>query len=110
MDDPEISVMQRQYGNFWEFYPFYLSEHQHPVNRRMHFLGISLGLIAIVYTIVSGDLWWLLAGLIAAYACAWLGHFLFEKNRPATFKYPLYSFMGDWVMYKDIWVGKVKLY
>jgi len=109
MSDREISVMKRQYRDFSEFYPFYLSEHQHPINRRMHFLGLSLGIIAIVYAIVSGNPWWLLAGLIAAYACAWLGHFVFEKNQPATFKHPLYSFIGDWVMYKDIWTGKVKL-
>jgi hypothetical protein len=48
--------------------------------------------------------WWLLAGLLCGYGFAWIGHFGFEKNKPASFKRPLYSFMGDWVMYRDMWV------
>jgi len=57
----------------------------------------------------AGALVWLLYGLLCGYGFAWIGHFFFEKNRPATFKYPLYSFIGDWVMYADIWRGRVKL-
>jgi hypothetical protein len=49
-----------------------------------------------------------LYGLLCGYGCAWIGHFGFEKNKPASFKRPLYSFMGDWVMYKDMWTGKIK--
>lgn len=101
--------MAGPYQSFSEFYPFYLSEHCNPANRRMHFLGTTLGVVAIVNVMVGLSFWWLLAGLLAGYACSWFGHFMFEKNQPATFKYPLYSFMGDWVMYKDILTGKIKL-
>ena len=54
------------------------------------------------------NFWWLLGGVVAGYAFAWLGHFFVEKNRPATFTYPLYSFMGDWVMWKDMLTGKIR--
>ncbi|MET3512309.1 hypothetical protein ABIC63_000069 [Pseudacidovorax sp. 1753] len=59
--------------------------------------------------VVTANPWWLLGALFAGYGFAWVGHFAFEKNKPASFKRPLYSFMGDWVMYRDIWAGRVKL-
>lgn len=98
-----------RFASFREFYPFYLSEHSHVVSRRLHFIG-SCGVLALVATaIVRGNAWWLLAALLCGYGFAWVGHFFFEKNRPATFKHPLYSFLGDWVMFKDILVGRVRL-
>ena len=102
--------MAGPYQSFSEFYPFYLSEHRNPANRRMHFLGTTVGVVAVVIAILGFNFWWLLAGMLAGYACAWFGHFMYEKNQPATFKYPLYSFIGDWVMYKDILTGKIKLF
>ena len=92
---------------FAEFYPFYLSEHSHPMCRRLHFAGATLALVCLGALLVTGRLQFLLYGLVAGYGLAWLGHFVFEKNRPASFKRPLYSFMGDWVMYRDMWTGKV---
>lgn len=65
--------------------------------------------MAVILTVISTNPWWLLPGLLAAYGCAWFGHFYFEKNRPATLKFPVYSFMGDIVMYKDILTGKLEL-
>lgn len=99
----------RQFQTFAEFYPFYLGEHSDRNCRRMHFLGSSLGLVCLALLIWTGQPQYLLYGLLAGYACAWVGHFVFEKNKPASFKRPLYSFMGDWVMYKDMWLGKVSL-
>jgi hypothetical protein len=96
------------FRRFADFYPFYLSEHSSRANRRLHFLGTSLGVLAIAHSLSTLDFRWLLAGLVAGYACAWIGHFFVEKNRPATFTYPLYSFMGDWVMWKDILTGKLR--
>jgi len=58
--------------------------------------------------VVTRNAWWLLACLVAGYFFAWVGHFFFEKNRPATFTYPLYSFMGDWVMWRDILTRRMK--
>ena len=106
---PGSSVDPRSLQSFAEFYPFYLSEHSDSTCRRLHFLGSSLGLACLSMLVATGSWWWLPAGLVAGYACAWIGHFGFEKNKPASFKRPLYSFMGDWVMYKDMWSGKVKL-
>ena len=99
----------RAFTSFAQFYPFYLSEHSNLTCRRLHFTGSSLSLVFLVLLLVTGNLWWLLAGVLVGYAFAWIGHFGFEKNKPASFKRPLYSFMGDWVMYKDIWTGKVKI-
>ena len=93
--------------SFAEFYPYYLGEHSNRTCRRLHFVGSSLGLVCLAMLFVSGNPLWLLAGLLCGYAFAWVGHFGFEKNKPASFKRPLYSFMGDWVMYKDIWTGKI---
>ncbi len=97
------------YGSFSEFYPFYLSEHANRTCRRLHFIGTSLVILIAISAIASGryGLLWLLP--VVGYGFAWVGHFYFEKNRPATFKYPFYSLMGDFVMYKDIWSGRIKL-
>ena len=95
------------YSSFREFYPFYLGEHSDRVCRRLHFVG-SLGALGFLATaIVQRNAWWLLGALVCGYAFAWVGHFFFEKNRPATFQYPFYSFAGDWVMFKDILIGRI---
>ena len=102
-------VDPRSFSSFADFYPFYLTEHSNLTCRRLHFAGSSLGLVCLATAIATGNPWWLLVGLLCGYAFAWIGHFGFEKNKPASFKRPLYSFMGDWVMYKDIWTGKIKI-
>ena len=101
------SDAQQGFASFREFYAFYLDEHRDRTCRRLHFTGTSFALGFIVLAIVSSNPWWFLAALLSGYAFAWIGHFFFEKNRPATFKHPFYSFAGDWVMYKDILVGKI---
>ena len=93
--------------SFRDFYPFYLSEHSDRTCRRLHFVGTSGGLTCAGLALASLNPWWLLAGLVSGYAFAWVGHFFFEKNRPATFTHPLYSFIGDWVMWKDMLTGKI---
>jgi hypothetical protein len=98
-----------KYSRFAEFYPFYLSQHADRTCRRLHFAGTSLGLLAVLHAFATLNFWWILAGIAAGYAFAWVGHFYFEKNRPATFTYPVYSFMGDWVMWKDVLAGRIKL-
>lgn len=98
----------RKYQSFAEFYPFYLSEHSDLTCRRLHFIGSTLVLTCLVYAFASQNWMWLWALPVLGYGFAWVGHFFFEKNRPATFTYPLYSFIGDWVMYKDILTGKIR--
>ncbi len=100
--------MSDRYGSFREFYPFYLSEHVHPTCRRLHFVGTALVIGCLVAAGVTRNAWWLLGALLAGYGFAWIGHFFFEHNRPATFKYPLYSFIGDWVMFKDVLTGRIR--
>ena len=96
------------YASFADFYPFYLSEHSDRTCRRLHFIGTTLGAVGVLHALSTLNFWWLLAGVVAGYACAWIGHFFFENNRPATFAYPLYSFMGDWAMWKDMLIGKIR--
>jgi hypothetical protein len=98
-----------EFKSFAEFYPFYLSQHQNQICRRLHFVGSSLGLLGLGAALVTGKKRYVAAGIVAGYGCAWVGHFFFEHNKPATFKYPLYSFMGDWVMYKEMLTGKIPL-
>lgn len=99
----------RLFSSFAEFYPFYLTEHSNLTCRRLHFAGSSLSLLCLLALIVTLNPLWLLVGLLCGYGFAWLGHFGFEKNKPASFKRPWYSFLGDWAMYRDIWLGKVKI-
>jgi hypothetical protein len=97
------------FASFAEFYPYYLSEHRNIGSRRLHFIG-SLGVIGcLAMALATGDWLWLPAAVICGYGFAWVGHFFFEKNKPATFRHPFYSLMGDWVMFKDICVGKISL-
>lgn len=98
----------RRFSGFREFYAFYLDEHRHPVSRRLHFVGSCGVLVFLAVAIAMHDARWCLAALPCGYGFAWVGHFVFEKNRPATFRHPLYSFLGDWVMFKDILTGRLK--
>jgi hypothetical protein len=98
----------RRYSHFADFYPFYLSEHRNRTCRRLHFVGSSLALACLVSAVITLNPWWLLVGLLCGYGFAWVGHFGYEKNRPASFRQPLFSFMGDWAMYRDIWTGKIR--
>ena len=97
------------YASFRDFYPFYLGEHSNSICRRLHFTGSLLVLLTLAMVIATGYWRGLLLLPVLGYGFAWVGHFFFEKNRPATFKYPLYSLMGDWVMFRDILIGRVKL-
>ena len=102
-------VTRTHYATFRAFYPFYLSEHSNRTCRLLHFIGSSLVIGIVVAAIMQRDPRWLLLAPIAGYGFAWVGHFVFEKNRPASFKQPLYSLMGDWVMYWEMLLGRIKL-
>ena len=97
-----------QFASLHEFYPYYLSEHANSTCRRLHFVGTSLVIGCLVMLARSGNPWWGLGALLSGYGFAWVGHFFFEKNRPATFQYPFYSFVSDWIMYKDMLTGKIR--
>ena len=97
----------QRYQSFRAFFPFYLKEHSHPTNRRLHFVGTSLVLAIALTAGISGRPALLWAMPLAGYGFAWVGHFVVEKNRPATFKYPLWSLMGDFRMYFMMLQGKL---
>jgi hypothetical protein len=98
-----------RYRRFAEFYPYYLSEHTDRNCRRMHFLGSALVLVVLLSALLTRRWLWLIGIPFIGYGFAWAGHFFFEKNRPATFTYPLYSLAGDWVMFAQIIRGKIRL-
>lgn len=89
-----------------EFYPFYLSEHRHPVSRVLHFTGTSLIALWIALAILQRNAWWLSLIPIGGYGFAWVGHFFFEKNRPATFQYPGYSLASDFILWWHLLTGR----
>ena len=99
---------EKPFRTFADFYPFYLSEHANRISRRLHFVGTSIAVVLLITALVT-QLWWLVAvALIQGYAFAWVGHFFFEHNKPATFRYPRFSFMGDWRLWWEILTGKVR--
>lgn len=107
--NPSASSPHGHFANFAEFYPYYLSEHRNRTCRRLHFVGTALVLTFLAVAIASGNPWWLIGMPVAGYSFAWIGHFFFEKNRPATFTHPLYSLIADFVLFRDILVGRIRL-
>ena len=93
---------------FAQFYPSYLAEHATAACRRLHFLGSTAALAAVGAAILTAHPWWLAAAPLVGYGCAWIGHVAFEHNRPATLRHPLYSFLGDWVMFRDMLAGRIR--
>jgi len=101
------SIVEDRLKSFAEFWPYYVREHAHPVNRALHFAGSTLGLVCLSATLVMGNFWFIPLGLAIGYGFAWTGHFFIEHNRPATFKYPLWSLCADWKMWSLMLVGRM---
>lgn len=98
---------ERKYKSFGSFYPYYLTEHADPANRTLHFLGTT-GLLAILVAAIVLQKWWMLALIpVCGYGFAWVGHYFIEKNKPATFTYPLWSLGSDFVMFWHILTGQI---
>lgn len=108
MPEPVLPSGQQRFARFAEFYPFYLVEHANRTCRRLHFIGTALALALIAAAVILQEWRILLAVPAAGYGFAWVGHFVFEKNRPATFTYPWYSLMGDLALFRDILVGRIR--
>ncbi len=102
-----MSNTEKEMKTLEEFYPFYLSQHRNNLNRLLHAIGTTLGILNCLNAIFTMRIIFILTGLVSAYGCAWVGHFFFEKNKPATFKYPLMSFKSDFIMFKDIITGQI---
>ena len=93
----------RSYEEFW---PYYVSEHSKPATRALHVLGTGLVLLALACAVLVSP-WWMLVAPFAGYGPAWIAHFFVEKNRPATFTYPLWSLRGDFRMFGLILRGRM---
>lgn len=101
-------MAEKRYTSIKEFYPFYLTEHLNSTCRKLHFIGTSLLFVDLAYALIT-QTWWMLALIpVIGYGFAWVGHFFFEKNKPATFQYPLYSLGSDFIMFADLLTGKQK--
>ena len=99
--------MPDEYRAFADFYPHYLAEHSKRTTRRLHFAGTLLVILTLLYALATQRWGLLLLMPVFGYGLAWVGHFAVEKNRPATFKHPLYSLAGDFVMFKDMLTGRI---
>ena len=97
----------KKFETIEEFYPFYLNEHSNKINRILHFIGTCLFFLVVLYILMTGKFKLLWLCPVVGYSFAWIGHFGFEKNRPATFKQPLYSFMGDIKMWWQLLTRKI---
>lgn len=95
-----------RYTSLKEFYPFYLSEHQNTTCRWLHFIGTSLIGVWVVAALLTRNPWWLVLVPVTGYGFAWIGHFFFERNKPATFQYPGYSLASDFILWWHLLTGK----
>lgn len=109
MEQPSDQQFEMPIRNYSDFYRFYLTEHRNIMSRRLHVAGSSIGLYFFTKAIRQRKAKYFAYGLVSGYACAWVGHFVFEKNKPASFKQPLYSFISDWRMFSDVLCGNLSL-
>lgn len=93
--------------SFEEFWPFYLGEHRKPATRTLHFIGSTIALFVVAAGIATGQYSLIALGLLPGYGFAWFSHFFVEKNKPASFSYPLWSFIADWKMWAFILTGRI---
>ena len=102
--------MDDKFSSFSDFYLYYLEEHSKTGNKALHFIGTFIAISCLFFFIITFNGWYIPASLLAGYGFAWFGHYFVEKNRPATFKYPLYSFLGDLLMFWQILLRKIRLF
>lgn len=98
-------MSERRIETYEEFWPFYVREHSDPTNRKLHFVGTTGSILLLAAAVVRRKPMHVLHALLSGYGGAWVGHFFFQKNKPATFKYPLWSLYSDFRMYGKILAG-----
>ena len=99
--------MEKKFPTYRAFWPHYVSEHQNPLNRSLHFVGTTLVIACLGMAFLDQNPWWLAGMPLGGYGFAWFGHFFVEKNRPTTFTYPLWSLIGDFHMYALMWLFRM---
>jgi hypothetical protein len=97
---------EKKYESLREFYPFYLSQHRDFTCRVLHFVGTAFVLLSFIIFCMSLNWIFLILIPILGYGFAWVGHFFFEQNKPATFKYPGYSLASDFILFWELLTGK----
>ena len=95
-----------RFASFREFYPYYLGQHSNPLSRRLHVCGTLLAILIAAAALLLNRPLWLIGAPLAGYIPAWVGHLLFQHNLPATFRHPLYSLRGDFVMLGEVLTGR----
>ena len=101
-------MQTKSFSSLKEFYPFYLTEHMNATSRVLHFVGTALVFVFLIVGILFHKINILFAIPLVGYGFAWVGHFFFEKNKPATFKHPFYSLASDFILFFDLLIGKQK--
>jgi hypothetical protein len=102
-----MDIQERKYRNLAEFWPQYVREHSSPTNRRMHFIGNTNLLVWLVIAAFRRSPALIVFAVASSYGFAWIGHFLLERNIPATFRYPILAALGDIRMYILMWRGEM---
>src|SRR5438105_1238909 len=97
----------KTFANYWAFWPHYVSEHYHPGNRRLHFIGVVVGLVCLALAVTQAQPLWLIGMPLFGYGFAWIGHFFVQRNIPATFHHPLWSLRGDFHMFYLMCLGRM---
>ena len=104
----KLNIMAERIKTYKEFYQFYLTEHENKTCRTLHFIGTGILILVAIYLSIKGlwrPYWWSIP--LIGYGFAWVGHFFFEKNKPATFKYPLWSLISDFKMFFQLLTGRI---
>jgi hypothetical protein len=118
-------MAKKRFKTFEEFWPYYVSQHLNPINRGLHFVGVLFAFLTMIHWVLTASapqvvflgfvtvIWIMLKhigiALFGGYLFAWVGHFVFEKNKPATFQYPLWSLQGDFRMWRYMLEGKMEV-
>ena len=100
-------MKDEQFATYRAFWPHYVGEHQNKTCRNLHFAGTALGLFLFVLSIANLNIWLLVAAPMSGYVIAFIGHYFFEKNQPATFRHPLWSFIADLQMFALMCIGRM---
>ena len=100
----------KKYKSLKEFYPYYLSEHNGKYTKLLHFIGTALTILFLFIFLATFNVLYLLLIPLSGYGFAWVSHFFIEKNKPATFTYPFFSLVSDYIMFFEILRGKHKIF
>lgn len=101
------AIARKDYPTFAAFYADYLTGHTNRTSRELHFFGSTLALFFLIALVLTGNMVWLLAAALSFYGFAWIGHLMFERNAPLSWKRPFYSFAAAWLMYWQLLTGQI---